>query len=167
MIVNFRTQIQNNEFKWVPFIKLEKKHSCTCFTYDKPKITITQLDSDELLGYIINNKNCYKYNFGIYENESLIYSITANCCQCGFYFSYPVALCEIVDLSINDINGNVVGTIHKVWTGCDKPGYSYSDSYEVKIPKDISAKHKALLLACALFIDYEYFEEKIQHKASK
>ena len=163
MIVSFRKCIEENKYNWQPFLKIDKKCSCICCCFKRPAIEIAQIDTNDKLGHVINDWDCCNYTYSIYEtgNTSSIYSIKAGCCQCGFICNYPAGYCEEVNLDILDNKGTKIGSIRKIWGGCDKPGYSDPDYYEVRFPKELLVKHKALIMGSVLYIDYRYFEEKI------
>jgi hypothetical protein len=160
--MNVEYRMKDGDFKWVPFIKLEKTYSCTCCCINRPVIKVIQDNED--IGYIISEWSCCSFMFNIYENMSTvpIYTMKTGCCECGMMCSFPCGLCEVVDIAILNNTGSSIGKLRKIWGGCDKPGYSDPNYYEINFPKEILVRHKILILACSLFLYQRYFEEKIQ-----
>eukprot|EP00826_Nyctotherus_ovalis_P025240 TRINITY_DN1953_c0_g2_i1.p1 TRINITY_DN1953_c0_g2~~TRINITY_DN1953_c0_g2_i1.p1 ORF type:complete len:273 (+),score=69.37 TRINITY_DN1953_c0_g2_i1:71-889(+) len=157
MSVEFRMWTQGGECKWLPFLRVEKEYSC-CFS--KPLVRVTL--EEQMIGHIVSECGC-SFRFSIYEAESQVaaYVMRAGCCECGMLCNMPCGYCEVADIEILDGKGSQVGKVRKIWGGCDKPGYSDPDYYAINFPKNSTPKHKALLLSCALFLYYRYFEEKI------
>ena len=59
-------------------------------------------------------------------------------------------------------NPEPVSTMTKKSQGCIKSAISDVDSFDVPFPAEAPWKHRALLLALTLFIDFRMFENKQQ-----
>ncbi len=154
---------------WKPFLHIKRDYACTCLCCNRPVIEVSRVDKrdKEVLGYVRDEWACCDYVFSLQKSleESPAYTVRANCCQCGLFCACPCGPCEKVTFDIIDNKNNaVVGGIYKVWSGCAREVITNADSYSVKFPKDMTADYKAILLACVLFIDYRYFEEKSSDK---
>lgn len=163
MAVEFRRWTQSGESEWVPFVKVEKEYS---WCFGKPFVRVAL--EEQTIGHIVSECGC-SFRFSIYEAESqaAAYAMRAGCCECGILCNMPCGYCEVADVEIINSKGSQVGKVRKIWGGCDKPGYSDPDYYEINFPKDATPKHKALILSCALFLYYRYFEEKIPEAKRK
>ena len=155
---------------WTPFLQLRRDYSCTFMCCNRPVIKVIKIDEKDpvVLGYVIDEWACFDYTFWMKEKmgDDPFYKVRANCCQCGFCMTCPCDRCTKVTFDILDgSNKSVVGDVSKVSSGCCKECFTNADSYCVRFPISASSKYKALLMACTLFIDYRYFEEKNNGKA--
>lgn len=60
---------------------------------------------------------------------------------------------------VYDLQGNPIAAITKKWGGVLKEVFTDSDRFEVQFPEQATSEQKAVLLASALSIDLDYFEE--------
>ncbi|CAH2272355.1 Hypothetical predicted protein [Pelobates cultripes] len=68
---------------------------------------------------------------------------------------------------ITAYNDNVIlGVITHVWRGVRKEMLSSKDYYTIQFPSDLDVKIKALLVACAMLIDYLHREQRRQSNNS-
>lgn len=56
------------------------------------------------------------------------------------------------------ITGDEIGVISKHWPGFVKNFFTEADFFGVRFPLDLDVHYKACLIACAIFIDFMYFE---------
>ncbi|XP_059175516.1 phospholipid scramblase 1-like [Physella acuta] len=97
------------------------------------------------------NSKC-KPHFGIFDaNGDLLYEIwgPACTCSCGGEIPFPIR-------SVRD--GSQVGGVTKVWAGALREFLSDADTYSVTFPMNLDVKHKALIFACFILIDFSLFE---------
>ena len=120
-----------------------------CMTSD---LTIIEPMSNEILGTIRQNYKCSPNFKIINEDEQHILNIFGphEYCMC----------CEDVDFPIknNNASQNVVGLITKQWGGICMEIGTDADNFQVKIPRDMDPKVKAVFLSAVFLLDFLYFE---------
>lgn len=81
----------------------------------------------------------------------------------------PCNACQRVDFDVIDPKtSTVVGKLSKVGRGCAKNALLGDyNSFQVEFPKSQSWTHKALLMTCAIFIDYMQFDKQNQKGKNK
>ncbi len=165
--------VQKQKYKsgWKPFLQMKRDYTCTCMCCNRPAMEVhTDYSSvNKTVGYIKDIFQCCDYKFGIYEgvNVDPTFTVEGSCCQCGIHCHCPCGPCERISFDVIEQNsGNKVGEIVKVWSGCVKEMFSNADNYAVTFPLTATWTQKSLLLACALFMDYRYFEESTDGKKS-
>ena len=150
---------------WARFLQLKRDYQCTCLCCNRPVVEVKYVYGGEnkRLGYVRDEWTCGDYCLELYEegNPMPLYRVNASCCQCGFHCHIPCGPCKQIIFDITNLQDHEarVGEVKKVWSGCAKELFSNADDYSVLFPKAIPWKHKALFLACVLFVDYRYFEE--------
>ena len=166
----FNSRKNKHVSKWIPFLSLKRDYSCTCMCLNRPIIDVECVyrGAKKKIGHIVDTFKCCDYSFLLYEEKSPdpCYRVNASCCQCGFMFHLPYGPCKEILFDIIDIKAGEakVGEMKKVWGGCAKELLSNADSYSVSFPKKQTWEQRALLLACVLFVDYRYFEEREEDK---
>eukprot|EP00178_Gracilaria_changii_P017385 TRINITY_DN49697_c0_g1_i1.p2 TRINITY_DN49697_c0_g1~~TRINITY_DN49697_c0_g1_i1.p2 ORF type:complete len:150 (+),score=27.32 TRINITY_DN49697_c0_g1_i1:550-999(+) len=115
------------------------------------------------MGKIVDPWDCCNYSFKIYDEENkVIFTIVASCCQLYFWCNLPCEKCQRVEFTIKqEETENVLGMLTKIGKGCCKSMLDESyNNFQVDFPKQSNWKERALLMSCAVFIDYMMFEEK-------
>ncbi len=151
---------------WVDFLKLNRDYQCTCCCCNRPVIEVFNCyqGGQHKIGYVKDKWTCFDYSFYIYDtkSEDPVYMLNGSCCQCGFHCHCPCGPCKAITFDLLDLRKDSVrvGEVRKVWSSCAKEMFSNADDYSVLFPQAIPWEHKALILACVLFVDYRYFEER-------
>ena len=127
MDVNFR-KIYFDSYKntycheWTPFLRLERKYTCTCCCYNRPYISITEIEgnNERILGYIFDDFACCDLVFKLKNlpYHEPFYTIKTSRCQCGFLCPCTCKCCNTFTFDIIDENfKESTGSIKKVWGG--------------------------------------------------
>jgi len=125
-------------------------------------VTCVEDGQDVLVGKIIQPLNICDEELDIQDaNRNEIMKIVGPCCQLGLCFPMcPCEACQNVHFDIK-IGDEVVGSLDKQTKGCTKQAFSDADNFALQFPAKVTdPRHRALLLAATLFLDYMYFEEK-------
>ena len=91
------------------------------------------------------------------------YTVVASCCQCYFWCKeFPCDKCQRVEFNIKEKDtDNLVGMLIKAGRGCCKNAFLDDyNNFTVEFPKGSTWAQRALLITCAVFIDFMMFEEK-------
>jgi hypothetical protein len=103
--------------------------------------------------------------FKVYNpNGTVAFSLTSNCCKCGFFCRGGCGLFEPITFLIfpgdkydsNQVN-MAVGRIIKNAMGIQS--LQDDDNFEVFFPLEATPEEKLTIISAALLIDYIYFEE--------
>jgi len=146
-----------------PFLLLDRPCKCTYMCCNRPEMTVTFVEDgkNEYIGKIRDPWTCCNIVNEIYDKDNnLKYKIEASCLQLGFHFKLPCDACETIDFDIKTPSGEVISTIQKRSPGCLASAISDADNFSVNFPANASKEDKALIMCCAMFLDYRYFEEK-------
>lgn len=144
------------------------KCTCCCFNRQEMQLNWTEKGQQKYLGKIVDPWDCCHYSFKILdEEEKEVYIVKANCCQLGFQCGqFPYEACQKIHFDILEPGtDNVVGTLLKTGKGycVDMFDLGYNN-FKIDFPKNANWKHKALLVTCAVFIDFMMFEESNKKK---
>ena len=106
--------------------------------------------------------------FQLIRKDVVIYSVTTDCCKCGFCCRGGCGMFEqisflIYDGDINDTKNKYkekgsTGKILRHSMGVESI-ISDADNFEVFFPPEAGPEDKLLLISVALMIDYMFFEE--------
>ncbi len=154
---------------WKPFLQMRREYECTCMCCNRPVIEVhTDYGTvNQTVGYIKDIWDCCDFKFGIFEglNSDPTYIIEGECCQCGICCHCACSPCERVNFTILDAKSeSKVGEVVKIWSGCAKRMFSDADNFSITFPTDATWQRKSMILACALFMGYRYFEESTAGK---
>lgn len=151
------------------FAVLKKPFKCTYYCFNRPKMYgyFNNLEGPEF-GRIYQP---YKFTdpiFQLIRKDIVIYSVTTDCCKCGFCCRGGCGMFEqisflIYDGDINDRKNKYkekgsTGKILRHSMGVESI-VSDADNFEVFFPPEAGPEDKLLLISVALMIDYMFFEE--------
>lgn len=111
----------------------------------------------KVLGAMQHRASCWKPYYSVMDatDNSDMYYVNGPCCA-------PCVCPNIVaDFQITEASsGQNIGEITKFWDGCLRMCCTVADSFAVMFPPDMDVNHKALILCCAVLIDFQYYEDK-------
>ena len=153
------TSFNDTAFKTY-FAELIKPFKCTCCCLARPIIKGEYSSNKQEFGEVKEECTCCDPLFVILNDKEIKYSITIDCCQCGFCCSGGCGkLYEVVcNIRQGGKNGNIVGTIKKKLAQSIAELITDADTYVVEFPQMASPEDKFTLIMAGLFIDYRYFE---------
>jgi len=143
-------------------LQMERAWTCTFCCLNRPTVHI-ETEGGEELGSITDPCNCCGMDLAAVDSSGeKIFSANGGCCQMGTFCPLPCGPCSEVNYSIEDPNGNSIGTLTKKVPGCLKFLFAADvDNYllEFDNSSDVWAQpeNKALMIAMALFMDFRYF----------
>ena len=147
-----------------------KSYSCSCCCICRPELILSLEDSGEIVGKIKEDFSCFSNDFKLINIKNTNrYLVTANCCQCGLFFSNSICgnNCD-VNFSIEEpITGEKLGVITKQLVVDKKNG---EESFEIKFPRNANSNDKLLLTALGIMIYYQFFDvdpRKLKHINNK
>ena len=119
------------------FLDIDREYTWTCFCLNRPDMTVT------------NSEN----------GQSETHQIRGYCCQLGICCPLPCQKCQIVNFDIKSANGQKVAQLTKKPTSCVKAAVSEVSYFAVEFPQNTTKEERALLMASAIMLDFQYFEE--------
>uniref|UniRef100_A0A7S1RHR7 Phospholipid scramblase n=1 Tax=Alexandrium catenella TaxID=2925 RepID=A0A7S1RHR7_ALECA len=147
-----------------PFLKMERPFKCTCCCFQRPEVFVTNAQSGEQIGSVVDPFACCMMTFDIKDSAGIpVMEINHNPCSCALCCWGCPCGCQEVDFEVKDkTGGHTVGHIKKQFrmeeaismmtgVGCDADTYLV-DFDQVEVPD-----WKAIILATALFLDYRFF----------
>lgn len=141
----------------------ERDFSCTCYCLNRPEMKINavnEANEEVYIGKIVDPFDCCNYQFAICdENDELIYTLTTPSCQLAFMCKCPCEECVRVEFKLLDSQGNEVSKTKRKGKGCAKNAMTDADVFQVYFTEEMPWNHRALLMACMLFVDFRLFEE--------
>ena len=142
------------------FAKLSKPFKCTCLCLARPKITGEYTSNNQVFGEVKEECTCCDPLFVVLNQSEVKYSITINCCQCGFCCRSACSGYYAVDCIIREggKNGTPVGSIKKKLASNILEFMGDADTYVVEFPPSATPEDKLSLIMAGLFIDYRYLE---------
>jgi hypothetical protein len=157
----------DSDFNSNVFATLNKPYRISCYCCGRPEMTgrFKSLDGP-VFGKIVQPYTCMDPVFRVENGLGKInYSITTDCCKCGFCCRGSCGMFEAITFLIfkgescdsDNVNG-AVGRIVKHSMGIQSL-MSDADNFEVFFPIDASPDEKLSLIGAALMIDYMFFEE--------
>jgi hypothetical protein len=159
----FNSKLQTYSQSWIPFLRFEREYTCTLLCFNRPVMRVIQIDGEQeqIIGFITYPWTCFDYVYDIREipEGKPPFSVIGSCCQCGLYCVCPCGPCKEVKFQVfENSNKSIIGNISKVWPGCLKAMCSDADNYLIDFPIDLNPKLKSLIIATAIFMDYQHFE---------
>ncbi|CEL94424.1 unnamed protein product [Vitrella brassicaformis CCMP3155] len=144
-----------------PFLHLDRPWTCTCYCFNRPKVTVTDLTAGgEVIGTMRDPWHCCNYNMRMADPEGKdVLNVEASCCQCGFWCPLPCGPCKEVQFEITDVESKQkVGHFKRI-VPCNLLKFLFTDvdNYQVEFGGITDPKWKSLLLAAAVFADFRYF----------
>lgn len=146
-------------------LELVRPCQCTFLCCNRPHMQVyyTEDGGREYLGKVVDNWDCCHYSFDVKDSaHKTIYTLAANCCQCGIWCKCPCRSCEHVDFDMyqGGKRGKPLGTkmFKRGKKNCCKNAITDADEFSVPFPNGSNWQHRALLLAAALLIDFRMFE---------
>jgi hypothetical protein len=148
-----------------PLITINKNCRCPCLCCIRPCMNVILVNGGIQIGIIKQSFSVLDPIFTIYDkNETPIYYLEADCCQCGFLcrnnFMGKTDDAHFFIYNYNE-KGNPVGDICKK---AAKSMFSIADDYSVVLPTKASFEDKLLLMIAGIMIDYQYFEMNTDSK---
>jgi hypothetical protein len=142
------------------FAKLSKPYKCSCLCLARPKITGEYTSNNQVFGEVKEECSCCDPLFVVLNQSEVKYSITINCCQCGFCCRCSCSKYFAVDCIIREggKNGTPVGSIKKRSARNIMELIGDADTYIIEFPPSATPEDKLSLIMAGLFIDYRYFE---------
>ena len=157
----------DNDYTSNVFAVMNKPYKCTCFCLARPEMFgyYSSLEGSSF-GQILQP---YSYCDPVFhvknKNGKIIYSITTDCCKCGFCCRGGCGMFEPISFHIFEGEScdskqvNLAkGVIIKHSMGVQSL-LSDADNFEVFFPETASAEDKLTLIGATLMIDYMFFEE--------
>ena len=148
-----------------PLITINKNCRCPFLCCIRPCMNVILVNGGIQIGIIKQSFSILDPIFTIYDkNETPIYYLEADCCQCGFLcrnnFMGKTDDAHFFIYNYNE-KGNPVGDICKK---AAKSMFSIADDYSVVLPTKASFEDKLLLMIAGIMIDYQYFEMNTDSK---
>ena len=142
------------------FAKLSKPYKCSCLCLARPKITGEYTSNNQVFGEVKEECSCCDPLFVVLNQSEVKYSITINCCQCGFCCRCSCSKYFTVDCIIREggKNGTPVGSIKKRSARNIMELIGDADTYIIEFPPSATPEDKLSLIMAGLFIDYRYYE---------
>mmetsp|Transcript_20038 Transcript_20038/g.56579 ORF Transcript_20038/g.56579 Transcript_20038/m.56579 type:complete len:282 (-) Transcript_20038:21-866(-) len=145
-----------------PAFYLERPGSWGCCCFDRPSVLMTDVKGSIVGSLQDNSMPCGPFAFSVQDpdgEEAL--KLQGGLCTCGFWLPLPCGPCSTVELTITEgASGREVGKLQKTvpsyFTFLVAPDV---DNYKVYFEGVTSGRHRALLMATAIFLDFEYFND--------
>ncbi len=154
----------DNDYNKDVYAILDKPYKCTCYCCYRPEMTGTI--QGRAFGKVTQPYTYCDPVFHIIDAHGIVrYSITTDCCKCGFCCRGGCGMFEAISFLIfpgeNCDSSNENGSVGKIikHTMGIQTLYSDADNYEVFFPSDATPEDKLNLISAALMIDYMFFEE--------
>ena len=152
------------------FLDMDREYTCTCFCLNRPEMTVTNTENGEnnRIGKVTNPFLCCDYGVDVYDKDNMItHLIRGDCCQLGIWCPLPCKDCQIVNFDIKTSNGQKVAQLTKKPTGFCKAAVSEVSYFAVEFPQNATKEERALLMASAIMLDFQYFEENDDNDNNK
>ena len=155
--------------KKTTFSQFDRPFRCTCCCCNHPEMSGQLFDQNPpFIGKI--TVPCYVCDPVIQiwnKTNTLAYTITINCCQCGFCNRKAMfGKCSEVVFDIftgSHIEGKKTGIVHKKVKGVQS-AIGDADFYTITLPPEATPVDKLLMIGAIINIDYLYFEDKDRGK---
>ena len=169
---HYNNQNIDKDFNNNVFAVLNKPYKLSCYCIARPEMNgnFGSLTGPSF-GKITQPYTCCDPVFKVHDNNNnVVYSITTDCCKCGFFCRGGCGMFESLTFLIfkgdecdsKNIEG-ACGKIVKHSMGIQSL-LSDADNFEVFFPNDASPEDKMSLISSALMIDYMFFEENPNQK---
>ncbi|CEM17298.1 unnamed protein product [Vitrella brassicaformis CCMP3155] len=142
-----------------PFIHLQRKWSLTCCCIGRPKVTVTDVTTNQKLGSVSDPWHCCDVTFVIRDHQGRkIMRVRGGGCQCGWCCHCPCGPCRKIKFPVFDAKtGREIASIRHEWGGLFKSMCTDADDYWIDFGEVQDPRWKSLLIATALFLDFRYF----------
>ena len=155
-----------------PVLTMQRPCTCTCWCLNRPNMTVTYTENgaNEFLGKVVDEFSCCDHIYTIRDpTDKIIFTIQASCCQCGLLCKGPCQSCQRVEFKL--FSGHMEkfeGMMVKLGkANILKNMLSSADNFSMSWPQITDWRHKALLLASILLINFMMFEEKDDERNRK
>ena len=157
----------DNDYSSNVFAVINKPFKCTCYCFSRPEmIGHYQKLEGPIFGKIYQPYTYCDPVFHVKNNSGqILYSITTDCCKCGFCCRGGCGMFEPITFHIfkgescnSKMTNLACGKIVKHSMGIQSL-LSDADNFEVFFPNDATSEDKLTLISSALMIDYMFFEE--------
>lgn len=163
----YQYNAQNEDEDKQLVLRGEKECKCTyyCCNRTEMKVSLTDEHSgqEEYIGRVYDPWDFCNFGFSIYDKADVkIYGLKASCMQCYFWCRCPCDACQRVDFEMTEGDTDkVIGLLGKRGRGCARNAIIGDDNdvFLVDFPANSNYIHRALLMKCAIFIDYTMFED--------
>jgi hypothetical protein len=137
-----------------------KPFKCTCCCLARPSIVGLLHSNNQPFGEVTELCTCCNPIFEVRNGGMLKYTITIDCCQCGFCCRKSCGKLNYVEAQIHNGNeeGPIVGNIIKRAAQNMMEMIGDADTYDINFPKDATPEEKFTLIMAGLFLDYRYYE---------
>mmetsp|Transcript_32087 Transcript_32087/g.51669 ORF Transcript_32087/g.51669 Transcript_32087/m.51669 type:complete len:257 (+) Transcript_32087:53-823(+) len=142
-----------------PVFKLERDWTLTCCCLNRPVLIVTDSTTGHEIGSIVDPFTCCNLKFNVDdEHGEEVVLVNGGCCQLGLCCPLPCGPCAKVQFDITSPNGGMVGQITKKVPGFLKFLVAPDvDNFEIDFGRVQDPKHKVLIMALAIFMDFKYF----------
>ena len=159
------TYTSQGQEKKVDFAKFERPFKCTCCCLNRPEMTGKLVGPQSVpLGKVSEPCTVCDPIIKVHtKNNAVAYTITCDCCQCGFCCRNSlIGRCSVVKFDIfsgSSITEKPTGHIIKKGKGLES-AIGDADFYNITFPPEASPEDKVLLIGAVIMIDYLYYEDK-------
>lgn len=140
------------------------KMTIACFNRQEIQVQWVEGGERKFIGKIVDPWDCCNFSFRIQDEKAQeMYTVVASCCQLAFHCKqFPCEACQTVKFTIHEPGHDAeIGSMVKVGNGCCVNSLDLGyNNFKIEFPKGANWKQKALLINCAVFIDYMMFEDK-------
>jgi len=153
---------EGNSGKHFPeFLRISRPCSFTCFCYNRPEATITEVPSGRVLGALRDPWSCCNFTYQVFD-ASGAERLKANtcCCQCGSFCPCPGNKINFPILDSGD--GHEMANITKIWMCGDLCPLCSKDwsNVSVQFGEASNADYKLLLTALGTFMQLRQFDSR-------
>jgi len=168
-VMPFTNMNMPTDFTTNVFAVMHKPFKCTCLCCCRPEMTGSYGSGGNVFGKIYEPYTCCDPVFQVLDNAGNVkYSITTNCCNCGYCcrdscgvfsgLSFSIFKGEFADSNKPEL---AVGILNKYSCGIQSL-LTDTNNFEIKFPVDANVDERMALIATALMIDYMFFEEAFE-----
>ncbi|XP_064462291.1 phospholipid scramblase 2-like [Ornithodoros turicata] len=123
---------------------------CCCFLQELE----VQAPPDNTIGFVFEECSLCRTSFSICDRTGVqVMRVQGPC------FTQSCSCCPTVTFQVLTLGNNRIGTVAKEPATHKKKTAVYADMISVSFPHDLDVHAKACLIACAMLIDYMFFEE--------
>lgn len=147
-------------------LEINRPCKCTFYCFNRQEMQLNWSEKGQpkkYLGKIVDPWDCCHYSFKVLDEEDKeMYIVKANCCQLGFQCGqFPYEACQTIKFDILEPSGDaVVGQLIKKGKGYCVDMFDLGfNNFKIDFPKNATWKARALLVTCAVFIDFMMFED--------
>jgi len=144
-------------------LHINRPCKCTFYCFNRQEMQLSWIENGQqkYLGKIVDPWTLCNFVFKIYDEEDKeIYHVEASCCQLGFQCKgCPYDACQKIIFNIKEPNtDNVLGQLVKTGRGYCVNMLDWGfDNFKIDFPKGSNWKQRALLITCAVFVDFMLF----------